>query len=251
MKKVIVSLFILISAWNAMAQNGKSKIPVKTPAQPIVKSLVDSFSYMVGYNVASNMRDQGISGLNTALMQKGFDDLYNNKPTLIPLDAGNKSFQHQLALFSKKKEEMVKMKTQEEKLKCATYLETNKKRKEVTTLPSGLQYEIIKAGDSTANKPHVTDTVVVNYIGVLMDGKEFDNSLKRGQPAVFPVNQVIRGWTEILQLMPVGSHWKVYIPAELAYGDNPPPGSPIKAGAVLIFDIILEGIKPGTINDKQ
>lgn len=250
MKKVVFPVFVVICTLNAVAQRVKTKPPVNKPATIAVKSLVDSFSYMVGYNVAANMREQGISGLNTDLMLKGFVDLFNNKPTLFPLDAGNKSFQHQLEIFSKKKADMDKVKTQEEKLKCLAFLDVNKKRKEVTTLPSGLQYEIVKAGDPTANKPHVTDTVVVNYIGVLMDGKEFDNSFKRGQPAVFPVNQVIRGWTEILQLMPVGSHWKVYIPAELGYGDNPPPSSPIKAGAVLIFDIILEGIKPAAVNPK-
>ena len=91
----------------------------------------------------------------------------------------------------------------------------------------------------------------MNYIGTLIDGKEFDNSYKRGAPAVFAVDRVIKGWTEILQLMPVGSHWKVYIPTELAYGDNPPPGSNINPGAPLIFDILLEGIKPAIPKAKE
>lgn len=107
-----------------------------------------------------------------------------------------------------------------------------------------MQYEIIKRAEGSTAKPTAADTVVVNYIGTTIDGKEFDNSYKRGQPAVFPLGGVIKGWTEILQLMPVGSHWKVTIPSELAYGEYPPPGSGIAPNSVLVFEIILEGIKP-------
>ncbi len=107
-----------------------------------------------------------------------------------------------------------------------------------------MQYEVIKAGNPSNAKPKAIDTVVVNYIGKLMDGTEFDNSVKRGQAATFPLNGVIKGWTEILQLMPIGSHWKVYIPGDLAYGEYPPQGTPIKPNDVLIFDITLEDIKP-------
>jgi FKBP-type peptidyl-prolyl cis-trans isomerase FklB len=183
------------------------------------------------------MKNQGITEINLDLMRRGMEDWYNNKPSQINVEQGNQSLQKQLNIFSAKKAE-------EAKAKCLTFLEANKKRKEVTTLPDGLQYEVIKAADSITKKPTAADTVVVNYIGTLMDGKEFDNSYKRGQPAVFPVGGVIKGWTEVLQLMSVGAHWKVYIPSELAYGDNPPPGSGIAPGAMLIFDILLEGIKP-------
>ncbi len=110
-------------------------------------------------------------------------------------------------------------------------------------MPNGLQYEVIKTGNPAGMKPQAVDTVVVNYIGTLTNGTEFDNSVKRGQAATFPLNGVIRGWTEILQLMPKGSHWKVYIPSELGYGENPPQGAPIPPNAVLIFEITLEDIK--------
>ena len=119
----------------------------------------------------------------------------------------------------------------------------NKTKAGVVALPNGLQYEIQKEGEPNGAKPKAIDTVVVNYIGTLTNGTEFDNSFKRGQPASFPLNGVIRGWTEILQLMPKGAKWKVYIPSELAYGENP-PSQQIPANAVLVFEISLEDIKP-------
>jgi FKBP-type peptidyl-prolyl cis-trans isomerase FklB len=125
-------------------------------------------------------------------------------------------------------------------------MEKNKKVDGVITLPNGIQYKVIKDGDSIAHKPKASDTVVVNYVGTLVNGTEFDNSYKRGKPAVFPINVVIRGWAEILQLMRVGSNWKVWIPNDLAYGDNPPPNTGINPGDMLIFEMSLEGIKPQT-----
>jgi FKBP-type peptidyl-prolyl cis-trans isomerase FklB len=104
-------------------------------------------------------------------------------------------------------------------------------------------YEVIKAGDPNGIKPRAIDTVEVDYIGTLTDGTEFDNSVKRGQPATFPLGGVIKGWTEILQLMTIGAHWKVYIPSELGYGERGAGGS-IPPNATLIFEITLRDIKP-------
>ena len=257
MKKVFVLFVISLIVLNLSAQKSKPK-PVtqsissiiKPPAQ-VPKSLLDSFSYMAGYNVATNMKEQGITSLNTVMMQKGIYDYFNNILPLIPPQIGYQCLQRQLDIFNKVKAEVSKKKADSIRAKGVAYLENNKKRKEVTTLPDGLQYEIIKAADSITNKPHTTDTVVVNYIGSLIDGKEFDNSYKRGQPAVFAADRVIKGWTEILQLMSVGAHWKVYIPTELGYGDNPPPGANIAPGDALVFEIILEGIKPFAEKPKQ
>jgi FKBP-type peptidyl-prolyl cis-trans isomerase FklB len=109
------------------------------------------------------------------------------------------------------------------------------------TLPSGLQYKILTEGKGP--KPAATDTVSCNYRGTLISGKEFDSSYKRGQPASFPVSGVIKGWTEALQLMPVGSKWQLFIPSDLAYGDRPPPGD-IGPGATLIFEVELLSIEP-------
>ena len=108
-------------------------------------------------------------------------------------------------------------------------------------LPSGLQYKILTTG--TGPKPTAADTVVCNYRGTLLNGTEFDSSYKRGQPATFPLNRVIHGWTEALQLMPVGSKWQLYIPGDMAYGDHPPPSSGIGPNATLIFDVELISIQ--------
>jgi FKBP-type peptidyl-prolyl cis-trans isomerase FklB len=128
------------------------------------------------------------------------------------------------------------------------FLEENKKRKEVTTTASGLQYEILKKGDGP--KPAATDNVQVHYKGTLINGKEFDSSYKRGEPAEFPCTGVIKGWTEALQLMPVGSKWMLYIPPALAYGENG-AGGDIGPNATLIFevellDIVAPSAEPAT-----
>ena len=128
-----------------------------------------------------------------------------------------------------------------EKAKGIKFLEQNKQKSGVKVTSSGLQYEVIKS--TTGKKPNPTDKVKVHYTGKLIDGKTFDSSVDRGEPAEFMLNQVIPGWTEGLQLMSVGSKFKFYIPSELAYGDNPQPGSPIGPGSMLIFDVELLEIK--------
>jgi len=128
------------------------------------------------------------------------------------------------------------------------FLAANKAKEGVVTLPSGLQYKIIKQGDGP--KPTASDTVVTNYRGTLIDGTEFDSSYKRGEPATFPVGQVIKGWTEALQLMPVGSKWQLYIPSDLAYGERS-PGGEIGPNSTLIFDIELLSIQDNKPADKQ
>jgi FKBP-type peptidyl-prolyl cis-trans isomerase FklB len=121
-----------------------------------------------------------------------------------------------------------------------TFLEANRKRPGVTTLPSGLQYEVIAEGNG--KKPTLDQTVTINYRGTLVDGTEFDSSYKRGEPATFPINQLIEGWKQALQLMPVGSHWRVYVPSSLAYGERG-QGNLIGPNATLIFEIELLAIR--------
>lgn len=121
-----------------------------------------------------------------------------------------------------------------------TFLAENGKKEGVVTLPSGLQYEVIHDGDG--DMPAATNTVVTHYRGTLINGKEFDSSLRRGEPASFPVNRVIAGWTEALQLMKVGSKWKLFIPSDLAYGERG-AGRAIEPNATLIFEIELLGIQ--------
>jgi FKBP-type peptidyl-prolyl cis-trans isomerase FklB len=245
MKKVLLSsLFFLAAAVSVSAQKNTKAKPASKPVATKVntaptrdfRNLLDSFSYAAGYNVATNMQAQGITTVNTALMLQGLEDGFKKKQAIMNADQLNSCMQNQLNVFNAAKDEA-------EKGKGQAFLDSNKKRKEVITLPSGLQYEVLKSGDINSASPKVIDTVVVHYVGKLIDGTEFDNSLKRNEPAAFPVNGVIKGWIEILQLMHINDHWKVYIPSELAYG-TAGAGGAIPPNAVLVFDIILEDIRP-------
>jgi len=246
MKKVLLGSVVLLTvSFTVTAQNGTKTTPkpvakaaVKVPAAgtPKFKNLLDSFSYAAGFNVASNMQAQGINQLNTAMMTKGVEDVFKKNTPALTQDLINTTMQKQLDIFALAK-------GAEANKKGMAFLDANKKRKEVTTTPSGLQYEVIKNGDANSPTAKSVDTVVVNYRVALFDGDDIENSFKSGQPAVFPVMGVIKGWIEVLQLMRKGDHWKVYVPSELAYGaagNGPgiPPFSTLK------FEISLEDIRP-------
>ncbi len=242
MKRLLLSSFVLLSlSFSAFAQGGKpavkptTKAAVKTDA-PVFKNLLDSFSYAAGYNVATNMQAQGISKLNVELMLKGIEDVFKKNDPKLTQEMINSCMQSQLKIFGDEK-------TAADKGAGVAFLEANKKRPGVITLPNGLQYEVIKNGDANSQTAKAVDTVVVNYIGTLIDGTEFDNSFKRGEPAAFPVMGVIKGWIQILQLMRIGDHWKVFIPTELAYDSNG-AGQTIPPYAALVFEITLEDIRP-------
>jgi FKBP-type peptidyl-prolyl cis-trans isomerase FklB len=143
----------------------------------------------------------------------------------------------------KKQQEKMQVAGEANKKEGDAFLAANKSKEGVVTLPSGLQYKILTAG--TGAKPSASDSVVCNYRGTLINGTEFDSSYKRGQPATFPVSGVIKGWTEALQLMPVGSKWQLFIPAALAYGDRG-AGGEIGPSATLIFEVELMSIQPKT-----
>ena len=244
MKKVLVCMLMTTSFFCGTAQT-KSKVAAKPVAavKAPFKNLLDSFSYAAGYVVANNMKQQNVRSLNSVMMQKAIDDVFKNKQPQLNQDQITAVLQKQSQLFAEEKSKQDKAGAAPEIAKGVAFLDANKKRPGVTTLPNGLQYEVIKKADNATVKPGLSDTVVVNYIGTLIDGKEFDNSYKRGAPAEFPLKNVIRGWTEILQLMSAGDKWKVYIPTELAYNLNPPTPE-IPQGAALVFEISLEGIKP-------
>ncbi len=241
MKKLILGALAAFVLVNVNAQ--KKALPAKKTATVAVKSTtgfknaVDSFSYAAGMNIAASLMQAGATKINTVLFAKALNDVYSKSKTTLTIEQAGMTLQQKLQEFTKKKTDVQKQESQK-------FLDANKKRSGVTALANGLQYEVIKAGDPNGLKPKVIDTVVVNYVGTLVNGTEFDNSFKRGQAASFPLNGVIKGWTEILQLMPKGSHWKVYIPGDLAYGEYPPQGSPITPNATLIFEITLEDIKP-------
>ena len=211
---------------------------VKTKPESKAKEneAIDSFSYALGVNIANNLKQQGLTSVNSSSLNKGMNDIFNGKPTLLTDQQCNMNIQQKLQSFAAKKNEA-------EKEKSKAFLENNKKRAGVISLPSGLQYEVIKKGDANSPTPKLQDTVVANYAGTLTNGKEFDNSYKRGQPLTIPVGGVIKGWTEALQLMHIGDKWKVYIPSELGYGERG-AGADIPGGATLVFEMELLAIKP-------
>lgn len=190
---------------------------------------MDKLSYALGMSMATNFLNSGFKNIDVASFMKAFKEVMNNESTdLTPQDA-NRLIQE---YFSKKQEDMLSKNLQA----GIDFLEENKKRDNVVILSSGLQYEILTEGKG--EKPKATDKVKCHYHGTLIDGTVFDSSVQRGQPAVFGVNQVIKGWVEALQLMPVGSKWRLYIPSELAYGQQG-AGDIIKPNSTLIFDVEL------------
>jgi FKBP-type peptidyl-prolyl cis-trans isomerase FklB len=244
MKKAALCLMAIVTvsyAVNAQTKKNVVKplakpIAKSTTSTPLLKNSIDSFSYAVGLNIANSMKSQGITNINSALMQKAINDVFKNSKTYLTEEQANMCLQQNLQQFAQKKSSV-------EKSKGEAFLAANKKRAGVTTLPNGLQYEILKPGDANGIKPTAADTVVVHYLGTLTDGFKFDASTDRGEPATFPVGGVIRGWTEILQLMTKGAKWKVAIPSDLAYGDRGAGGS-IPPGAALVFEIELLDVKP-------
>ncbi|UFH57367.1 FKBP-type peptidyl-prolyl cis-trans isomerase [Spirosoma sp. KNUC1025] len=186
--------------------------------------------------MAQNLKQQGINDINQALLMRGLEDVLTDRKTQLTVpQAGqvmNTFMQKQMA---SRNAEATKVAEENKKIGDA-FLAENKAKAGVTTTKSGLQYSVEKEG--TGAKPTATDRVKVHYTGKLIDGKVFDSSVERGQPAEFGVSEVIKGWTEALQLMPVGSKWKLYIPSDLAYGDRG-AGADIKPGSTLVFDVEL------------
>lgn len=225
MKTVFLALLLPFSV--SFAQNKKPVLKVVKSAAAL--SATDSLSYAIGVQVADFYKNQGVEKINSALVKKAYDDVYGNKILILSQEQANMTIQQKLQEYMTNKTSAVK----EEGIK---FLEANKKRPEVVTAPSGLQYEIITKG--TGPIPKATDTVKAHYSGSLIDGKEFDNSFKRGQPLEIPVTGVIQGWVQALQMMPVGSKWKLFIPSELGYGDRGAGGA-IPGGAALVFEIEL------------
>jgi len=244
-----------VSAPAAGAQKtpaAKTGPAAKPRTQPVLtlKTQKDKASYAVGLNVGRNLgaqlHQQSVE-LDQAILLRGVKDALAGGKTLLT-DDEVKAVLTQLQTEVRTRQQE-KMKAEQEKMKVAAegnkkegeeFLAANKTKEGVVTLPSGLQYKILTEG--TGPKPAAADTVSCNYRGTLLNGTEFDSSYKRGQPASFPVTGVIKGWTEALQLMPVGSKWQLFIPAELGYGDRG-AGADIGPGATLIFEVELLSIQ--------
>lgn len=243
MKKSILPLAALMIGTVAFSQTkpAAKQVPVakKPPvaaiaAKPagVLKNALDSLSYSIGVLDGSFFKTQGLSAVSSSALGQGFGDVMKGKTLISPEQAD--------MIVRTELQKSAKRKVQPTIDECNQFLADNAKKPGVIKTASGLQYEVIKMG--TGVKPQDTSVVKVHYEGFLLNGKKFDSSKDRGEPATFPLNRVIRGWTEGLQLMPVGSIFKFYIPYDLAYGEQG-SGDVIPGGATLIFDVELLSIE--------
>ena len=235
MKKITASILYLSAFLPALAQVKKpaagkqTASNPKTASAPLLKNTQDSLSYAIGLSVANFYKQANITDINTTLVTRAINDVTHKNKVLLDEQAANACI---VGYVQKAKAE----KASGNKKAGEAFLATNKTKPGVITLPSGLEYSVIKEG--TGPKPMLTDKVKCHYHGTLLDGRVFDSSVDRGQPIELTVNGVIPGWTEALQLMPVGSKWKLFIPSNLAYGDQQ-AGPLIAPGSTLIFDVEL------------
>lgn len=228
---IITSCLVSKKKYEALeSENTKLKKELTDYKNPTVDMGVEKskISYSLGVNIASSLKTQGLEQVDTAAIAKAMGDVYSNRETQVSPQVAQQTLQE---YFGKIQNEKIEKMSAE----GAKFLALNSMKEGVVSLPSGLQYKIIKEG--TGAKPNATDKVKTHYTGTLIDGTVFDSSIKRGQPAVFPVNGVIKGWVQALQLMPVGSKWELYIPHYLAYGER--GNQSIPPYAALIFQIEL------------
>jgi FKBP-type peptidyl-prolyl cis-trans isomerase FklB len=218
---------------NKNKKKSKSKEKMQTESKTIeLNTKIDSISYSLGVNIGSNLKKQGFDTMNVELFAKALKDVYENGALKInEKDAEKILMEYFKSIQSSKSGNSL--------IEGQKFLEENKKKPGVITLPSGLQYKVLKEG--TGPKPTASDMVTTHYHGTLINGTVFDSSVERGQPATFPVNGVIKGWVEALQLMNVGSKWQLFIPANLAYGEQG-AGQQILPNSALIFEVELISI---------
>jgi FKBP-type peptidyl-prolyl cis-trans isomerase len=224
MKFIVVSAVVLSFAVSLFAEE----------KPPQLKDLKDKASYALGLNFGFNFKRQNID-LNTDAFAAGFKDAMSGRKPLM----SEQEVRETMMAFEKDMQQKQAETAQKNAAEADKFLAANKSKDGVKTTESGLQYKVLKEGSGA--QPKSSDTVTVNYRGTLTDGTEFDSSYKRGQPATFPVGGVIKGWTEALQLMKVGSKFQLFIPANLAYGEQGRPGIP--PNSLLIFEVELMDVK--------
>ena len=234
MKRFIVIVSASLLAFPLFGQE-KSPQPKDQKGSVQLKDQKEKVSYSIGMQIGFNLGRQKVD-INPDILAAGIKDAIAGKPQLT-----TDQVKDIMAQFEKDMEQKQKQLGEKNKTEGDKYLEDNKKKPGVKTTASGLQYKVEKEG--TGPQPKATDMVTVNYRGTLIDGTEFDSSYKRGQPATFPVNGVIKGWTEALQLMKQGAKYQLFIPANLAYGERA-MGPDIGPNATLIFDVELQDVKP-------
>jgi FKBP-type peptidyl-prolyl cis-trans isomerase FklB len=238
MKKFKSLLFIL--SITAIIISTISCGPGKMYSRAKLNSKEDTVSYYLGMTYGTSMKTANVDKVfNYQAFVKGVQEAINSDS----LSVSDYEIQSYLStFFTDYQEVQLKEQYKDYITENETFLQENSKKDSVVTLPSGVQYKIIKA--TNGKMPADTDMVKVNYTGELIDGTKFDSSVDRGEPAVFMVNEVIPGWSEVVKLMPVGSKWRVWIPSDLAYGSEAPQGSAILPYSTLVFDIELLEINP-------
>jgi len=236
-KFLIVCLLAIGLALPSFGQKKKEKEKVKVKENEAVgiklESKLDTVSYCLGVLFGGSLSQNGFSDIKTKMMANGIDEVLAKKTTLFDASKANE-------IVGKYAAEAHKSKGDKNLKEGQAFLEKNKTEPGVITLPSGLQYKILKEG--TGPKPDSASKVTVHYHGTLINGKVFDSSIERGEPAQLTVNGVIQGWQQALPMMSVGSKWRLFIPSALAYGENPRPGGPIEPNMVLVFDVELISI---------
>lgn len=235
-KIIVVSALVMGMMSPSFGQKNKDKAKkgaeTTTPGVKLATRL-DSISYSLGVLFGGSLKQNGLNEINTNMMALGIGEVLGNKTTLIDPNQANE-------IISKFALELRQQKNDKNLKEGEAFLSKNKTEPGVVTLPSGLQYKILKEGNGP--KPDSASKVTVHYHGTLIDGKVFDSSVERGEPAQLTVNGVIEGWKQALPMMPVGSKWRLFIPTNLAYGENVRPGGPIEPNMALIFDVELISI---------
>lgn len=228
-----IILFIGFSCTTNKKTSNTSTTSTTATSAKALNSEIDSISYSMGVSIAKNIQSQGLDTVNVEAFSKGLKDVFKKDSLLITSDQGQ-------TLLSTYFQKLYNAKLEVNEKAGKKFLDENKAKEGIKTTASGLQYKVIKEG--TGPSPALSDRVKVHYHGTLIDGTVFDSSVDRGEPITFGVNAVIPGWTEALQLMKVGSKWRIFLPSELAYGERGAPPM-IGPNSALIFDVELLGIE--------
>lgn len=256
MRKLFTTTISVMTAGMLLLGNAPAQTPAAAPQQSpkaesqeasTLKTQKERVSYALGMSVGANLHKQSVD-VDPGLIMQGLQDGLAGGKTQLSEEEARAALMELQSDLRRKQQEKIQQAGEVNRKEGSAFLAANKGKEGVVTLPSGLQYKILSAG--TGPKPTTSDSVVCNYRGTLVDGKEFDSSYKRGQPATFPVSGVIKGWTEALQLMPVGSKWQLFVPSELAYGERG-QGADIGPYAVLVFDVELLSIQSKDKADKD
>lgn len=231
---ILISSMVLLSACNSYEQRASEDLSTK----------IDSLSYSFGYLQGSSLSNEGINDIDIQNYVAGLQTGLDTTDTSVAIDqmAMQTLIQTYLQELEMNRQQQAEEEASVNRERGVAFLEENLQNEDVTETESGLQYRVLEEGDG--DSPTAEDRVQVHYEGRLLSDEVFDSSYERGQPATFPLNRVIPGWTEGLQLMQEGAQYRFFIPADLAYGANPPQGSPIPPGAVLIFDVELLEVNP-------